>query len=271
MLVKKNLKKIFALIKADMLAAVYFRLNYFTVFVGNIFYLIIVYSLWRGIYATCQVTYINGMSFDDTMVYLVLAMAIHNSVDTYIAWSLAENIKTGEIVVSLIKPIDLQVYEFFSVFGEVLQNILISFCPVLLLLIMITKDRIALGSNIVLFFLSMLIAIIINYCIDFSIGCIAFMSESVRGISAFKETVVLFFSGAMIPLAFFPDCYQKIIQYSPFAAFYNIPIEILLNHTYEIYDYLKYFGIQLLWLVVFVVISRWVFRTTKIRIVCNGG
>ena len=58
--------------------SLYFRLGIFVTLFANLIYLVLVYYLWKAIYASSGSDVVNGMSFNDTMIYLILATALFN-------------------------------------------------------------------------------------------------------------------------------------------------------------------------------------------------
>ena len=63
-----RVKACVALTKASIMDFLQFRLSAFVMLLGNIIYLIVIYNLWRAIYASVDNATINGMSFNDTMI-----------------------------------------------------------------------------------------------------------------------------------------------------------------------------------------------------------
>ena len=73
-----KLKKYFALTRAGLIESLQFRLGLFVIVIGNLLYLTLVYFLWKSIYASAGGGSVNGMTFNDTLIYLVLATALFN-------------------------------------------------------------------------------------------------------------------------------------------------------------------------------------------------
>lgn len=69
-----KLKKFLTLTRAGIIESLQFRLGTLVIVAGNLLYLIIVYFLWKAIYASAGTDVVNGMTFSDTLIYLVLAL-----------------------------------------------------------------------------------------------------------------------------------------------------------------------------------------------------
>lgn len=71
-----NTRKYLTLTRAGMIEALQFKGAIFSIIIGNLVYLIMIYFLWKAIFASVDTTTVNGMTFEDTMIYLVLASAL---------------------------------------------------------------------------------------------------------------------------------------------------------------------------------------------------
>lgn len=64
---------------------------------ANLIYLAIIYFLWKAIYASSPTDVVNGMTFYDTMIYLVLASAMFNFMDEFVIWNIGDDYQSGRI------------------------------------------------------------------------------------------------------------------------------------------------------------------------------
>ena len=69
----KTVRKITALTRAGVIESLQFRLGTAVTLFGNLIYLALVYFLWKAIYDSSGTSVVNGMTFYDTMIYLILA------------------------------------------------------------------------------------------------------------------------------------------------------------------------------------------------------
>ncbi len=260
-----------ALAKSAFLEAAAYRVFFLFNIVGNIIYTVVVYFLWKAIYASANSSVINGMTFKQTFVYLSLAGAISIIINSYIEWNMSSEIKTGSITRYFTRPLDFQFQIYAKAFGNVLSSFIIIFIPCFIIAYIFSSGGIVLGINIVFFLISFILGALISITIDFLIGLIALYTESVWGISIMKESIVLILSGGVIPLAFFPDTLRHIVEFLPFQAIYNLPLQILINKSYTIVEYGQSLLIQLFWVVVLIGFSRICYKQAVKVIVINGG
>ena len=73
-----NPKRLLAITRAGIMESLQFRLGIFVTLFANLIYLVLVYYLWKAIYDSSGTDVVNGMTFTDTMIYLILATALFN-------------------------------------------------------------------------------------------------------------------------------------------------------------------------------------------------
>ncbi len=266
-----NLKKYITLTRAGIMESLQFRTSTLTIVAGNLIYMIIVYFLWKSIYASAGTDVVNGMTFSDTLIYLVLATALFGFMEMYLVWDMGRNIQSGKIVLDLLKPIGYRSYTFWSLSGSLVMNFLTTFLPTFIIIYFMTEGAIHLGLNLLFFVISVIMAVTINFSIDFIVGTICLYTESIWGINIMKEMIVLLLSGATIPIAFFPEPLKTIVYYLPFQSVYNAPLTILINHEIPLQEIGLTLGMQLIWCIVMTAASILFWKISLRKITVNGG
>lgn len=266
-----NIKKYLTLTRAGIIESLQFRLGTLVIIAGNLLYLIVIYFLWKAIYASAGTDVVNGMTFSDTLIYLVLATALFNFMEMYVVWEMGRNIQSGKIVLDLLKPMEYRKYMFWTYSGSFVTQFFFTFLPTFLVVAIVTKSAIPLGLNLLYFVLSVVMAVSINYSIDFLVGTICLYTESIWGINIMKQVIVMLFSGATIPLAFFPETLRTIAMAMPFQSIYNAPLSLLLEANPSPEMLLRTLGTQLFWVLAMLVLSRLFWRASLKQITVNGG
>ena len=149
-----NLKKYLTFTRAGIIEALQFRLSFVVMVAGNLLYLIVVYYLWKAIYASSGADIVNGMTFTDTLIYLVLATALFNFMEMYTVWEMGRNIQSGKIVLDLLKPMEYRHLLFWSYSGGFVTQFLLTFLPTFIAVSIVTHGAIHLGINILYFIIS---------------------------------------------------------------------------------------------------------------------
>jgi ABC-2 type transport system permease protein len=235
----------FPVARATYMIGIVYRFGFlFTIF-GNVVYLGVAYYLWKSIYRSADT--IRGLTFNETFLYVGLGSAIFILLKTYADWIIHHEIREGAIATYLTKPIDYQLYTLFANLGSMLMNLTAISIPTALVMIFVFQVKIALGPGLILFPISLLLAFLISFSIDYFIGLFGFYSESVWGLSITKEIIVSVFSGALIPLQFFPAPIQKVLFWLPFQAIYHTPLMMITQPKQDGQILLSMILVQLAW------------------------
>ena len=97
-----NPKRLLAITRAGIMESLHFRLGIFVTLFANLIYLVLVYYLWKAIYDSAGTAVVNGMTFTDTMIYLILATALFNFLEMFVVWDMSRSIQSGKIVLDLL-------------------------------------------------------------------------------------------------------------------------------------------------------------------------
>lgn len=248
-----------------------YRISTLSTFLGNILYLIIIYNLWKAIFAGSPSELINGMNFKDTFIYLAISYSMQTTFCSFTDWYISYGIVDGRIIHDFLKPMNYQTYVFLYIMGDVLSNFIFIFIPSFIMILVVSGDFSLIGARIPFYLIAMLLAMCINFIIDFFVGTICFYTESTWGLNMVKTVIVSLLSGAIVPIPFFPESIRSIVECLPFHAISNLPVQVLINDSYKIADYFRIFGIQIFWLIILTVISQLFFKHASKVVVVNGG
>ena len=164
---KKKIWKYFTLLRVGILEEMQFRLGAVTKLFGNMIYLIIIYFLWKAIFAGSPSDVVNGMTFEDTMIYLVLASALFYTMEMYVTWDMSRRIKSGDIVIDLLRPMGYIKFQVLSLSGNTMVSAITSLLPTMVIVYLITNGGFALSDNLIFFVIAISIGTILNYFINF--------------------------------------------------------------------------------------------------------
>ena len=259
------------LMKSSILEYMQYRMSVVVMLFGNIMYLIIIYNLWKAIYASVDTPTVNGMTFSDTMIYLVLASAQFSFMEAYLVWEMGRGIQNGDIVIQLIKPISYESFQLFLIAGGNVFNFVVTFIPTFFIVQFVTGWAIPMGINLLYYLVSVILGSLINFAVDYFVGTICLYTHSVWGINIMKQILVTFLSGATVPLAFFPEILYKVIMFLPFHAIYNTPLTLLIHNDLPGAEVGRMLFTQLIWVVVMLVLARGFWKMSEKVITVNGG
>jgi len=275
-------KKYKPFFRASSMDTMAYRFNILMWVVVTVFEVACLVFLWLAVYRSSEGgidAVIHGFTYKEMIVYVVLTTIFgFVTFGSETLWIINNDIKKGTIGNYVIKPISYRgkfvasnLGNFFTMvimFGIPLYIIAIGvFIGIGFLPIPSVWDFIA---HIGLFAVSSLLACLLNDVIAYIFGVLCFYTSSGWGLNQLKTTLVSFLSGALLPLAFFPDIFRDIVGYMPFAGMSQNPILILMMK----YDYLeaaKVIAIALAWLVVLELVAKLLFSHAIKKVTVQGG
>lgn len=251
------MKYLLSIISLNIKQYLYFKMSaVFSLFSFLVLFLI-KSSLWSKIGNTDYISYFG--------IITIISSFISLGTDRYI-----KNIyQTGAISSSLLLPINFGVNIFLKDFAKALSNFLLRSLPLLAVLLLFFRMNIYFGMiNFSLFIFSVLCAYFFNWLIAYIIGLCVFFYNNNEGFIQIKNILFLFFSGALIPLDFFPQKLQKILNFLPFKVLYQIPVEIL-NSTHL--NSVNLISKQVLWIFLSLMFAIVFHKTAIKKIQIIGG
>lgn len=121
-----------------------------------------------------------------------------------------------------------------------------------------------------LFLISLILGLLVVVAFCLLIYGLTFFTISPQGLRILCSSVVEFFSGAIIPLPFFPERLQRVMELTPFAAMQNVALRVY-SGSMTLEEIRRAMGLQLFWLTVLVWAGWQLCRTAERRITIQGG
>ena len=233
--------------------------------------IVILYFLWKSVFHANPTAAIRGMTFSQTFLYVSLATAIAVLMRTWTDWDICNQIRSGDIVMSFFKPVDYMRYVFLNAVGTMAGSFVTITIPSLVILFGVFRANLAIGWNIPFFIPTLAFSCALSFLFDFIVGTTSFWTMSIWGISVAKDFSILFFSGALVPLNFFPDAFVAVLRFLPFAYMYNLPLSILTANEANPALWAHGLLTQVAWLAVIYVIARVYFKFSLKNLTVNGG
>ncbi len=215
------------------------------------------------------------MTFPELSSYIWLQQAL---LALYMAWyfdnDIFDSITSGNISYELCRPADLYTMWFVKNTAVRVSRAVLRCFPILIVAIFLPRpfnismpDSAAAGAA---FAVSMILGMMILVAFSMLIYISAFYTVSSMGTRILATSVVEFFSGAVIPLPFFPDSLQKVMLALPFASIQNTPFQIYNGYISGI-DIIKSMSVQIVWIAVLVAAGRLLINQALKKTVVQGG
>lgn len=265
------MKQYLFVIRNNVMASLTYRAHFIFQVLASVMAITIQYFLWQAVYASNGGGSIKGMTFMDTFVYVSLAAAISVLVRTWVEWGMSGQIRSGDIITYLFKPINHMTWTFFECLGQISANLLTITLPTVLVLFVCLGAQVMAGFNLLVFALALVLAVLLNFFIDYAIGTTCFWTQSIWGVSATKDAMVLLLSGALIPLPLYPDALREALMWLPFAWMYHFPLSVLTARTVDWTYWIQGLAVQAGWVCVFWALVRGYHRLALRKLTVAGG
>src|SRR5215469_4306320 len=189
----------------------------------------------------------GGYDAADTLTYVWLVQALLMVAYLW-GWNdLAVRIMSGDIVVDLGRPLDLQGAWLAWDLGRAGYHALFRGLPPFLLAELLFRLRLPTDPLLWLAFaVSVVLATVVSFAIRFLVNLCAFWLLDYRGIVNVSSLVWTFLCGSVVPLAFLPAGPRAVVEVLPFAAMLQVPIDVFLGKHVGL-DLARTLGLQVAW------------------------
>ena len=245
------------------------ELQYRGAMIGGIicqmFFGLILVALYRALYAGKP----QSIPIESVATYVWLQQAFFRMMLASDS-ELVDKIKSGDIAYDMCRPVDM--YGFY--YARIMAQSLMRAVPMLIVAFLLPKGW---GISLPASFLELISAIpalllgLLCVCALENIT-VAFTMKTLdpRGIQGLLNLLMMTLSGNLFPLTLFPESWQKVITFLPYAQLLDAPIrfytgEYLPNEAFRIY------GIQAFWVVILIALGVYMWNANKKRMVVQGG
>ncbi len=266
-----RMNKYLGLMWIRMRASVQYRFAFVSGIVAALLQIAIQYAIWMQVFKGH--TSINGFEKSDMLTYLLLSQSVlmifafRNAPERLIS----QKIREGDIALELVRPVQFTMARFFENLGDSMLNICLAFLFVMCCAIFVPGFHVP--DNVVsifLFILSIGLGYLISFFVSVIAGYMTFFTMNFWGIYNAKKAIVDFLSGALIPIALFPQSVQNVFAMLPFQNIVYTPVMIFLQ-KYTMRECFAHLLIQMLWVFILMYFNEWIYRFAVRRVTVNGG
>jgi ABC-2 type transport system permease protein len=180
-------------------------------------------------------------------------------------------VRTGNVAYELARPVDLYWLWFARAIAMRTAPAMLRCLPMIALALAFFDMKLpeTLASTAA-FFASVVAAVLLAAAFTTLLSISTLLTVDGRGAQALTSSVVNLFSGALVPLPFFPAWFQSIANVLPFRGLMDTPFRVYLGHipADALWSVLAH---QLLWTAALIVLGRIVLASAMRRMVVQGG
>jgi len=219
----RGFRKYLAFSKASLQIMLVYKSSLALNLIGTIFYVVAMFYLWQTIFLN-QPGALGGFTWSEMKAYILVAFLLNSVLTWYDEWVMARDIREGTVAVDLARPIDFQAKRFADAIGPI---------PIELFSAVVVGAAVALffggialpadPAHAALFLISACLATLTKFGLVYCVSMVAFWTTGVTGISVGRVAIQNIFSGALIPLVFFPDWLRAVAAVLPFQGLISTP------------------------------------------------
>jgi ABC-2 type transport system permease protein len=248
-----------------------YRFDFWLRVVNNFVWMFSAYWLWKVLYT--QKAGAFDISLEQMVTYALLAsvMGMVMRPGGNVAYLIAQKVKSGEIVMDMLKPLDFHLHMLARNVGEVVFFAFTLGVPSFLVAYFFLGMRLPADlSKGLLFILSLAMGYGVMFSLNYLLGLLSVFTVDIRNISWAYNAVVRFFSGSDIPLWIFPLFLVQIANFLPFKCTYAIPLSIYIGKLTP-FETAAALALQSFWLAALVIVGRLVWQQAHKQLTAQGG
>jgi ABC-2 type transport system permease protein len=245
-------------------------------FVGRVLDLFVQVAIWRALIGAAGYAESSRgtITLREMVTYVVISRCISVFISLFAGYSplsqLGNKVRRGGIAMDLTKPLGLRENIFFGNIGSMLFEVVYGALPMLLIGALFFGIDVPSALNLGLFAVAAINGLLLYFMLSYVLGLLAFWYLEVWHFERLLNDLITVFSGALIPLWFFPPFLVTLSEWLPFRLIYYVPISIYLEkETPAAVGFLVLQ--QLLWLGLLLWVERALWKRGVTKLVVQGG
>jgi ABC-2 type transport system permease protein len=237
---------------------------------GTLFYVVAMFYLWQTLFLG-QPGALGGFTWNEMKAYILVSFLLNSLLTWYDEWVMSQDIREGRISIDLTRPIDIQASRLASAFGPIGFELGLALSVSAIVAFVFGGAALpADPAHAVLFVVSATLATLVKFGIVYCVSMTAFWTVGIEGITVGRGAIQNIFSGALIPLAFFPAPLQVVAAALPFQAMISTPALVYLGKL-DAPTTAFMIGVQAAWAVGLILAGRLVWNRAVRAVTIHGG
>lgn len=249
-----------------------YRTNYWIQLVSFFVPMMTQFFLWLAIFRSSGQGTIVGYTFQEMLIYIIMAAVTSKLVAAGFEYEIAGDIKEGGLGKFLVQPLNYFAYRILKFLGaKAVQSVLVIIFAAVVLIWLRIGLHVPVGWDSALRYLIALPgALLLNFVIYYALSGIAFWLTESTGLFYTLSLIIYIASGSVFPLTIFGATIAKILGMLPFSYIVFFPVNMITGKLTTT-EAITGIGMQWLWIAVILVVARWVWSSGVRRYVAVGG
>ena len=172
---------------------------------------------------------VAGLTLNDVISYTWATQSLISIGAGWLALDIAATICSGAVISDLSRPWNFYGYWLSRFVGERGFNLLTRGSLTYLIGVLLFGARLPSASEALAFAVAISLALLVSFAFSFIVNLSAFWLIDISGVALLANVVLSFFSGFLLPLAFFPPPLATLAALLPFQAITALPVQIFLG------------------------------------------
>ena len=247
-----------------------YREELLTSWLGIAVQVIVFRQLWRALYGA-RASY-AGVSLTQALTYITVTIVVARFFSTWVVEDVNEQIRSGEIALTLARPVPYGYAWFLHTAGEAVAGLLIVSLPAFAALSVVLRLPLPSSPWVWLSFAASLgLGFLTSFLIDYLIALSAFWLTDVGGFYYSKGSIISILGGTYLPLWIYPPAVARVLLWLPFRGICYTPVAILVGEIAPGAHVLQALGLQIGWVLVLAWLGRRVFLAGVGKVSVQGG
>jgi ABC-2 type transport system permease protein len=249
-----------------------YRFDFFTSLASTLITTALLRYLWVAIYQ--QSTSID-MPLQSLITYVSVGQVIGLSRISWAqrrpAYRIAGGIRSGGIVLDLIRPVDYQLLQLSDALGLLVAELLLINSPAFILSLLFLRISPPVSLEATLGFVASLMgAFLLGFSMNYLVSMMAFWTINTHGLLYAKKALTDILAGSIIPFALLPAWLRRIALLLPFQGMAHLPLSIYVG-TVSGPDIWTGILKQLGWAMAMLLLTRAIWLGASRKITVHGG
>jgi ABC-2 type transport system permease protein len=235
----------------------------------NAFFGALICYVYQAVYAAGGA--VAGYTLHDVISYSWVTQSL---ISIGAAWitstEISQSIRTGDVLTDLTRPWSFFLYWMSRSLGERVFNLLFRGSLTYLIGVLYFGARVPGPADLLAFAPTIVLALVLSFAFSFCVNLAAFWMLDTTGLILLANVLLSFFSGFVLPLAFFPPALRAVAYALPFQAITSVPAEIFLGRLSGA-AIGQAMALQLFWALVMVGLALATQAAAMRKVVIQGG
>ena len=246
-----------------------YRASAYLGMVGRFLLLFVEVNVWTALFRHRAT--VDGVALSDMVTYVIMSMAVGSLTRSSMDYRIAEKVADGSIVTDFVKPVRFKFYVIAEDIGENCFLTLFTTIPVCLFGAWYWGFRIPDASSaLVLFAVALLGGCAVIYQLNYVLGLLSFWFQTSYHVDWLFGAFRTLFSGAIVPLWFYPSFLRAVSEGLPWQLVAFGPISIFLEKASRMQAF-RVILLQGIWLAVLFGIEQVLWHRAQRKIEIYGG